>query len=178
MGARSGTLAVLVVFLAATLAAGSVAGADGAACTADGERKLCLADVSVSTERLAPGESATLTVTVRNEGEVAANGSVVLKVASPANETNAYTIHEGRLDPGEEMEVTQQLDASTPGTHGLQVVVNDPAMTHQYDASEVVTLQVESQSGYLGGDVDASDVALVGLVGSLSVVGVIVYRNN
>ena len=178
MGARSGTLAVLVVLLTATLAAGSVAGADDVACTADGERKLCLADVSVSTDRMTAGESATLTVTVGNVGEVAANGTVVLKVAGPVNGTDTYALSEDRLAPGEEIEVTQRLDASTPGTHGLQVVLNDGAMTHRYDASEIRTLEVEERSAGFGGPIDAPEYALLALLGSLSVLGAVVYRNN
>lgn len=178
MRARSGTLAVLVVLLAAALAAGSVTGTGDAACTADGERKLCLADVSVSTDRMTAGESATLTVAVRNEGEVAANGTIVLKVAGPVNGTDTYALSEDRLAPGEEIEISQRLDASTPGTHGLQVVLNDGAMTHRYDASEVKTLRVEERSAGLGGPFDAPEYALVALLGLLSVFGVVVYRNN
>ena len=178
MGARSGALAALVVLLAAALAAGSVVGTDAdSPCAADGERKLCLADVSTSTDRIVMGESATLTVTVKNEGDVAANGTVVLKVAGP-NGTNTYVLQEVRLEPGEETEISQRLDASTPGTHGLQIVVNDGAMSHRYDASEVITLEVVEESTVLGGDLDAPDIALVALVGALSVIGVITYRNN
>ncbi|QLG26265.1 hypothetical protein HUG10_01340 [Halorarum halophilum] len=178
MGARNGTLAVLVVLVAAAVAAGGVAGADEGTCSANGERKLCLEDVSVSTERIVVGESATLSVTVRNAGDVAANGTVVLKVAGPVNGTDTYALSEDRLEPGEEVEVTQRLDASTPGTHGLQVVLNDGAMTHRYDASEVRTLEVEERSAGLGGPIDAPEYALLALLGSLSVLGVVVYRNN
>lgn len=178
MGVRSGTVAVLIVLLTAALAAGSVAGADAAACTADGERKLCLTDVTVSTDRMAVGESATLDITVRNDGEAAANATVVLNTLDPNNVTESYTLREGRLEPGEELTVSQPLDASTPGTHGLQVLVFDGAIEHRYDASEVKTLHVEEQSTRLGGQFDTPDIALVALIGSLAVLGGMVYRYN
>lgn len=178
MGARSGTLAVLVVLLTVALTAGSVVGADDAACTADGERELCLTDVNLSTDQLTVGESATLHVTLRNVGEVPANVTVVLNTAGPNNETGSYILHEGRLVPDEEITVSQRLGASTPGTHALQVLLYDGAISHQYDASRVMTLRVVEQSSSLGGPFDAPEFALVALLGSLGVLGVIVYRNN
>ncbi|QLG63160.1 CARDB domain-containing protein [Halorarum salinum] len=175
MGARSGTLAALLVLFAATLAAGSVAGT-GTTCAADGDRKLCLADVHLSTDRIAAGDSATLEITVGNEGDAAANASVVMNTVDPENVTESYTLREERLEPGEELTVSQRLDASTVGTHGLQVLVFDGAIDHRYDASEVRILEVEPRSDGLGGSVDRAEYALVALLGSLGVAGVIVYR--
>lgn len=177
MRTLGGTLAVLVVLVAAALAAGQVAGAE-TACAADGERQLCLADVSLSTDRTTAGESATLEVTVENEGEDAANASVVLNTVDPENDTESYTLREERIDPGEELTVSQRLDASTVGPHGLQVLVFDGSIDHQYDASEVRTLEVEPKSDGLGGSVDRAEFALAALLGSLTVLGVIAYRNN
>ncbi|WP_435127797.1 CARDB domain-containing protein [Halobaculum sp. D14] len=178
MGVRSGAAGVFVVLLVAAVAVGPAVGAAGTDCAADGAKKLCFADVSLSTDRLVSGESATLNVTVENRGDVAANATVVLKTASPNNETETFNLREERLEPGESLTVTQRLDASTPGTHGLQAVLYGDGYAHAYDTSAVLTMVVEERGGRLGGPVDTPELALAALVGALAVLGAVVLRQQ
>lgn len=177
MNARSGRLAVLAAVLVWTLAlsaAGPALAADGDACTgADG---VCLGDVTLSTDRLVAGETATLDATVHNAGDDAANVTVVLNTAGPDDATDSYTLRRTSLGPGETATLSQSLDASTPGTHGLQLVVYDGSLSRQYDTSTARTLTVEARG--LGGSLDRSEYALGALVGSLAVVGGIGYRRR
>ncbi len=169
---------MLVVVLVAALAAGSVAGAEDTPCEADGEKKFCLTEVSLSTESMTAGQSATLDVTVRNEGNATANATVVLNTVDPNNVTQSYNLREQRLEPGEEVSLSQQLDATTPGMHGMQVLVFGDSIGHRYDASAAKTLSVEEQTPGLGGPLDRAEFALVALLGSIGVLGFMTYRTD
>ncbi|WP_435063128.1 CARDB domain-containing protein [Halobaculum sp. EA56] len=179
MGARRSVLiGAVVLFVAALLLGPAVgaAGAQSASCEANGARKVCLSDVTLGSETMSAGESTELSLTVENVGEERATAVVVLNVASPDNETNSYELRKRSLEPGETLTVTQSVDASTPGTHAMQVLVYDGDLAHRYDASEPMSVTVKRQG--LGGPVDTPEFALAALVGSLAVVGVLAYRRT
>lgn len=176
MELRSGALAAVAAALAATLVLGAVPVAGEPACTASNGQSVCLDWIEVSDDRLAAGESATLEATVRNADDEPANATVVLNTAGPDNVTNSYTLGRVRLAPGETHTISQSLDASTPGTHGLQVLVFDGDLSRRHDASTVRTLVVTR--GGLGGAVDRDEYALAALVGSVGVAAGLVYRRR
>ena len=179
MGARRNVvLGAVVLFIAASLVGPAVgaAGATQASCQANGAQQLCLTDVSLDKTTMAAGESAHLSVTVENVGDARATGVVVLNVASPNNETDSYELRSRSLDTGETYTFTQSVDASTPGTHAMQVIVYSDGFSHRYDASEPMTVTVERQG--LGGAIDAPEYALAALVVAVGVVAGMVYRRQ
>lgn len=180
MGARSAVVrGAVVLFIAALLvgpAVGGTAGAQAAPCQANGSQQVCLTEASLDGETLTAGESTELSVTVENTGEERATAIVVLNVVSPDNETNSYELRKRSLEPGETLTVTQSVDASTPGDHGLQVVVYGDGYAHQYDASEPMSVTVERQG--LGGGIDTPEYALAALIGSVAVIGGIGYSRR
>ncbi|MFC7136504.1 hypothetical protein ACFQRB_08190 [Halobaculum litoreum] len=101
---------------------------------------------------------------------------MVLNVASPDNETDSYELRKRSLAPGETLTVTQAVDATTVGSHAMQVLVYSDGYAHRYDASEPMTVAVEAKG--LGGPIDAPDYALAALVASVGVLGAIVYRRR
>jgi len=157
-------------------AVGGAVGAQSSSCQADGNRQVCLTAASLDRGTLTAGGSTELSLTVENTGEERATAIVVLNVVSPDNETNTYELRNRSLAPGETLSVTQSIDASTPGTHGLQAVVYAGGYAHRYDASEPMSVTVERRG--LGGGIDTPEYALAALVGSLAVVGAIVYRRR
>ncbi|MFC7068041.1 hypothetical protein [Halobaculum lipolyticum] len=179
MGARNhvrwGAVVLFVAALLITPAVGAV-GAQSGACQADGARKLCLVDAGVETDSIVAGQSTELSATVENVGEERATALVLLNVASPSDETNSYELRSRSLAPGETLTVTQEVDASTVGTHAMQVIVYSDGYEHRYDASEPMSVTVEAKG--LGGPIDAPDYALGALVGSLAVAGGVVYRRR
>ena len=175
--AVGGVVAVaVVVAVALTLAAGPALGAERKCTAADG-RKVCLDDVRLSADGLVRGETATLEATVRNAGDAPANVTVVLNTVGPNDTVDTYTLGRTRLAPGETRTVSQSLDASTPGTHGVQLLVVDADGSHRYDASAVRTIVVAERG--LGGALDRSEYALGALVGSVGVaVGLVLRRRG
>ncbi|ESP88353.1 hypothetical protein [Candidatus Halobonum tyrrellensis] len=173
-GVGAGVAAAAVVWTL-VFVAGPALAAD-AGCTATDGEPVCLDGVSVSDERLAKGESATLEATVRNAGETPANATVVLNTAGPDNVTRSFTLGRVRLAPGETRTVTQPIDASTPGSHGLQLLVFDGSGARTYDSSAVLTVAVTERG--LGGALDRSEYALGALVGAVAVVGGLGYRRR
>ena len=179
MGARSAVVGGAVVLLLAALFVGPAVGGTAAAtgsCEADGARQLCVTDASLGADSLTAGESTEFSMTVENVGEERATAVVVLNVAGPDDATDSYELRRESLSPGETVTVTQSVDASTPGTHALQGLVYDDGLSHRYDATEPTTVSVAERG--LGGDVDASEYALAALVGSLAVLGGMVYRRR
>ncbi|MFC6787714.1 CARDB domain-containing protein [Halobaculum halobium] len=180
MGARSAVVRGGVVLILAALlvgpAVGGTAGAQAASCQSNGSQQVCLTEANLDAETLVAGESAELSLTVENTGEERATAILVLNVASPDNETNSYELRTQSLAPGETLSVTQSIDASTPGEHGIQAIVYGDGYAHQYDASAPMRVTVERQG--LGGGIDTPEYALAALVGSLAVIGVIGYRRR
>ncbi|WP_348611861.1 CARDB domain-containing protein [Halobaculum rarum] len=180
MGARNAVVRGAVVLIIAGLlvgpAVGGTVGAQAASCQSNGAQQVCLTEATLDGETLTAGESTELSVTVENTGEERTTAIVVLNVVSPANETNSYELRKQSLAPGETVSVTQSVDASTPGDHGLQVVVYGDGYAHRYDASEPMSVTVERQG--LGGDIDTPEYALAALVGSLAVIAGTVYRRR
>lgn len=166
----------MAVVLTFVLAAGSALGAERECTAADG-RTVCLEDVRLSADRLVRGETATLEATVRNAGDAPANATVVLNTVDPNDTVDSYTLGRVSLAPGESRTVRQPLDASTPGTHGVQLLVVDGNGSHRYDASTVRTIAVAERG--LGGTLDRTEYALGALVGSVGVaVGLVVRRRR
>ena len=179
MGARKTVLWGLVALFVGALLVGPAVGAAGAQsgeCTADGARKLCVTDAGVDADSIVTGQSTELSATVENVGDERATAVVLLNVASPDDETNSYELRKRSLSPGETLTVTQSVDASTVGTHAMQVIVYSDGYGHRYDASEPMQVTVESKG--IGGPLDAPDYALGALVGSVGVAGAIVYRRR
>ncbi|UIP00880.1 hypothetical protein Hbl1158_05855 [Halobaculum sp. CBA1158] len=179
MGARRSVIIGAVVLFVAALLVGPAVGAAGAqsgSCEADGAAQLCLTEASLGSDELTAGESTTLTATVENVGDERATAVVVLNVAGPDNETDSLEIRRESIPPGETLTVTKTVDASTPGTHAMQVLVYNDDLAHRYDASEPWTVEVNEQG--LGGGIDTPEYALAALIGSLAVLGGLVYRQR
>lgn len=180
MGARSAVVRGAVVLVITALlvgpAVGGAAGAQASSCQPNGSQQVCLTAASLDRGTLTAGESTELSLTVENTGEERATAIVVLNVVSPDNETNTYELRKRSLAPGETLSIAQSIDASTPGTHGIQAVVYADGYAHRYDSSEPMSVVVERQG--LGGSIDTPEYALAALVGSLAVLGAVVYRRR
>lgn len=91
-----------------------------------------------------------------------------MHTASPENETDVFELEETTLEPGEEHSFSQELNASTPGTHGLRLTLTEPSTRHVFDVSEIKTVEVLAEHPKrLGGPIDRSEIALGALVVSL-----------
>lgn len=171
---------VLVVGLVAALVV-SIGAAPGVAasedCETDVDRTLCIEEFAVSDEELVVGDTTEFTATVTNPGAETTTGVVLLYTAGPDNETNAYQLDRVTLEPNETRTISRAINASTPGTHTLQMTILDPATSQQLDASEPRSVEVyESTPARLGGPIDRTEIALVALVGSILGMGAIGYR--
>jgi hypothetical protein len=186
MGVRSGTLAVVV---AVGLVALSLAPAVGLAqessqeCESIDGSQVCIQEASITSDTLRTGDSAELTVTVKNAGDDEATFFVALVVSSPNNETQSFFLkrdgdEQVTLAPGETATFDQPVDPSTPGTHALQFRTVTPDREGAYDASEIITVEVQQPKTGLGGRIDRSEIALVALLGSLAVLGGLAYRQR
>lgn len=142
---------------------------------------VCVTDVSLSSDTLAPDEEGTLSFTVTNEGSESVTFRIVLVVAGPDNETQALELtrpkSERTLAPGESVTFQQPLNPETPGTHGLQLRLVNEEQTERFDATDPVTVTVQSQSAGLGGPIDRTEIALGALIGALGGMGLLVRRN-
>jgi DUF971 family protein len=159
--------------LAVVLSVGSVglvgtSAGQAAQCQPIEDRQLCLTEFTVSEAYLLQGSQGDFSVTVENTGNESATGVVLLRTASPANETNVYRVQQVTLDPGETETLSRSINATTLGTHGLRLSVVDPPTQRTYDWSEIQTIEVrEDHPKQLGGPIDRTEIALVALLGSL-----------
>ena len=169
---RRGAVLGFVVVLAVTLLVGTMSPASGAAaeseCQPVENRQVCLQDFSAPESLLIGGENGSISVTVENVGSVEAEALVVLNTNDPNNQTASFPLARPTLAPGESQTIEQPLNATTPGSHGLRVIVVDSATGQQYDTSETVGLEVRSEpEPGLGGPIDRVEIALVALVAAL-----------
>lgn len=149
----------------------------GTSAQVQSDANVTVQSVSVSEERLVAGESGTITATVTNAGDSAASVAVVLVTGGPNNRTAGYTLDRSTLAAGATKTITQPLNATTPGTHTLRIVVLNPETMTQYDVSRAVTITVLAEPPTrLGGPIDRTEVALVALVLSLGGIGIVGYR--
>lgn len=168
-----GVLALSVGLVAAT---GTGAG-QATDCQPNDDKKLCIEDFTVSEDRIVTGETGEFTITVENNGNTTASGSLVLHTASPENETDVYRFEQLTLEPGEEQTVTRKINASTPGTHGLRLTLSEPSTQHVFDVSEIRTIEVLAEHPKrLGGPIDRTEIALGALVASLIGILGLAYR--
>lgn len=171
MNGRGLSLILLLAF--GLLIAGVVAFAGGGVaqstqCQPIEDRHLCLDEVTVEADQLVLGEQGEFSVTVRNEGNSTATGVVLLDTASPDNETNTYEVEELTLEPGASQTVSRDINASTPGTHGIRLWLIEPSTQHVYDVSEIKYLEVlEEHPKELGGPIDRTEIALGALLAAV-----------
>lgn len=170
MGLRTSVVVGLVLALTATVSFAAVAPAGGATTGADcqtiDDQKVCIQDVSTPETLIIGGENGTVSVTIENVGQEEVSPLVVLNTVDPDNETSTFQIGQPTLAPGESTTVTQPLNATTPGTHGVQVVLADSATGQRYDISEAAVIEVrEEPAPGLGGPIDRTEIALVALLG-------------
>jgi hypothetical protein len=165
-------IAVVVTVALATASFGAVSLASGASadadCSAVEDRQVCLQEFSAPETLLIDGENGTVSITAENVGSVEAGVLVVLNTRDPNNETSSFALAEETLAPGESTTVTQPLNATTPGTHGLRAVLVDTSTNRQYDTSESVFLDVRSEPAPgLGGPIDRTEIALVAFLAAI-----------
>jgi hypothetical protein len=164
------SVAVVVALTLATASFGAVSLASGADadCSAVEDRQVCVQEFSAPETLLIDGENGTVSITAENVGSVEAGVLVVLNTRDPNNETSSFALAEETLAPGESTTVTQPLNATTPGTHGLRAVLADSSTNRQYDTSESVFLDVRSEpTPGLGGPIDRTEIALVALLAAI-----------
>lgn len=170
----------VAVALSLAVAALAAAGAGATAqddCRAIDEKQVCVQDVSLSDDELVDGDRGEVSVTVENVGNETVAPAVVLNVVAPDNETGVYQIGQPTVAPGGTAAVSQPLNASTVGTHGLRVQLVDGETRGVYDASEAVTLEVLDEAPReLGGPIDRTEIALAALVLALVGMGALGYR--
>ena len=155
------------------LVAGSLVFAGGGAaqttqCQPIEERQLCFSEFTVSEETLVLGDDAEFSVTIENNGNASATGAVNLYTASPDNETNVYRVKKVTLEPGETETISRDINASTPGIHGLRFSLVETSTLHLFDTTEIETIEIlEEHPKELGGPIDRTEIALVALIGSV-----------
>lgn len=163
-------LSMLVVGI---LVSGSLAFAVGGAgqatqCEPIEDRQLCIDELTVDDDRLVLGEQGEFSVTVVNDGNSSATGTLLLNTAGPDNVTNAYEVTELTLEPGESQTVSKAINASTPGTHGLRLWLIEPSTQHVFDVSEIKTIEIlEEHPKELGGPIDRTEIALGALLAAV-----------
>lgn len=166
----------IAVFVVVTMVSG-VGLAASEDCEAGAETTICIDDLTVSDDYLIMGEKGEFSLTITNHAEETKTVVPLLYTAGPDNETDAYQMEEVTLEPGASETVTQPIDATTPGTHGLRITLVDPATGERYDTSEIKTLEVREEApAELGGPIDKTEIALVALVGSLLGLVALGYR--
>ncbi|MEZ3115018.1 hypothetical protein RYH80_03675 [Halobaculum sp. MBLA0147] len=143
---------------------------------------LCLAAASVGSNVVELGESTEISYTVENRGDDVTAARVQLTIAGPNNETRSLILEEGTtLTPGESTSGALSLTGDTVGLHALQFRVVTPDGTYRFDESEPLTVDVVEDRTRLGGDLDAPDFALLALVATLTIAGVLglrIYRQR
>lgn len=178
MNWRVVSAAVGLVVLAAL--AGPAVGTD--ACEAVDGQQVCITSIDVSAEELTQGEEGQLSVTVTNEGDQTTTFRMILAVASPNNETNAVELdrsaEQRTLEPGESRTFTQPLAPETPGTHALELRLVTDDRQSRFDASDPIAVEVVEPSAGLGGGIDRAEIALVALLGALTVLGYLGYKRR
>lgn len=170
MLSRTSTVVVTIALVAASFGAVSLASgvSADADCSAIEDRQVCIQGFSAPETLLIGGENGTVSITAENVGSTEAGVLVVLNTRDPNNETGSFALAEPTLAPGESTTITQSLNATTPGTHGLRAVLVDAATNEQYDTSESVFLDVRSEPAPgLGGPIDRTEIALVALLAAI-----------
>ncbi|MFB6109745.1 MAG: hypothetical protein ABEJ60_02570 [Halodesulfurarchaeum sp.] len=177
MNDRSAVASALVLFLLTGAIATGGAGAAATDCREVNDQQLCIEELTVPAEYLLTGERGNFSITVTNPGNATATGIVMLHTVSPGNTTNVYRVDRVRLAPGERITLTRGLNASTVGVHGLRATIVEPETRRRYDVSGVETVRVrEEPPTRLGGPIDRTEIALAALVGALSVLIGLGYR--
>jgi len=179
---RLGTYAVMlgvVVLLATVAVAGPTSAQSAEECQEIEDRQVCIQDVSAPGSLVIGDEPGNLSVTVENMGSTNATSVVILYLERPnANESEQIELARPLLVGGESTTITQSLNASTEGTHRLQIGLIDEQTIERYDLSEVFTIEVrtEPEPG-LGGPIDRTEIALAALVVSvLAIAGLGYYQ--
>ena len=146
-------------------------------CQAAGGQKVCLTDVTVTTDELVVNQTATVEVTVENQGDQVVTPRVTMNTAGPNNTTTIVPIGRPQLQPGESTTVTKPISGENPGLHGVQVLVVSPDGTHRFDISEVRYVDVLAEPPTeLGGRIDRTELSLGVLLLALVGAGVTGYR--
>lgn len=169
----------VVVCLCCLVGLAALAPAVGATdrCRAAGGQKVCLTDVSVTTDELVVNQTATVRATVENQGEQVVTPRVTMNTAGPNNTTSIVPIGRPELQPGESTTITQPISGETPGTHGVQVLVVTADGTHQFDISSIQYVDVLAEPPTeLGGRIDRTELSLGVLLIALVGAGVTGYR--
>ncbi|MEZ3144873.1 CARDB domain-containing protein [Halobaculum sp. MBLA0143] len=169
----------VMVCLCCLVGLAAVAPAVGATerCRAVGGQKVCLTDVTVTTDELVVNQTATVKVTLENRGEQVTTSRVTMNTAGPNNTTRIVPIGRPQLQPGESTTITQPVSGETPGTHGVQVLVVSSDGTHRFDISEIKYVEVLAEPPTeLGGRIDRTELSLGVLLLALVGAGATGYR--
>lgn len=146
-------------------------------CRAVSDQKVCLTDVSITTDELVVNQTATVKVTVENRGDQVVTPRVTMNTAGPNNTTSIVPIGRPELQPGESTTLTQTVSGETPGTHGVQVLVVTADGTHRFDISAIQYVEVLAEPpAELGGPIDQTELSLGVLLIALVGAGVTGYR--
>lgn len=169
--------ALLALFLPLSIVGAGTGSAATSECQTIDNQQLCIEEVTVSDDTLLTGEQGNLTITMTNPGMQNASGTLLLYHVNPANNTSVFQVERLELEPESEQTVTQSMNASTVGTHGLRAAVVDPETRDYYDLSEIKTIEVRDEPAPgLGGPIDKVELSLGALIVSLAVIFGLGYR--
>lgn len=170
-------LTLLVLFLPLTLMGVGTSNAATAECQPINNQQLCIEAFSVSDDTLLTGKQGNLSITMTNPGIQNASGVLMLYHVNPANNTSVFQVDSVEVEPGTSETITQSMNASTVGTHGLRAAIVEPETQQPYDLSEIKTVEVRDEPpAELGGPIDRTEIALVALVGAILGILVLGYR--
>lgn len=137
-----------------------VAGAQPSDCQPIEDRQVCITDFSLSDDQLVIDEQGQFSVTLTNNGTETVSGTLLLHIAGPANNTTAYQLTDIEIGDGEQETISREINASTPGVHGVRVTFVETETRHVFDLSEIKTVEVLEHPNELGGPIDRTEIAL------------------
>ncbi|MCU4717141.1 COG1361 family protein [Halapricum hydrolyticum] len=170
------TLVLLLALSAIGLVAHGTIAQPGQDCQPVDDRQVCIQDASAPDTLIINGDNEDLSITIENVGSTNSTAIVMLDVERPDNSTARYQLEEPTLAPGETATVTQPLNATTEGTHLLQVAVVDDQSLQIYETKTLsVEVRTEPAPG-LGGPIDRVEIALAALIVALLGIAALAYR--
>lgn len=142
-------------------------------CQSVGETQVCIEEFDVQKNTLLVGEETEFVLTLDNVGERNATTNVVMFHDQPGDlEPRVIDFGELRVGAGETRTVRQGLNASTVGTHRIQIEVLEADTLQSYHRSAPETLEIREELPAI----DRATVAMTVLLLALAGLALLGYR--